>query len=444
MRRFVLAASLIPCLAGVAPAGDLTPPAGPVAPTMKTLAEVEPRIAVNATNTPGDATNQFIISQPGSYYLTGDITGVPLKNGIAIRSPDVTIDLMGFSLIGVFGSRDGITMEQSAGSIVVRNGTVTRWSGGGVLLFSRDARVEDIHSAYNGDWGVSVNDLSAACSARIRNCSIDNCQLGGITAGVGSVIQDCAVQDSGIGIAVSSNCLVESCAVHRSRANGITTGASTTISLCNVSNTLGFGIIAANFCLIDRCTTVISTLDGIRVGAGSSVVGCHAGTAASANGIHAPFGDAIIENCQAMSNGPSGIRADGRARIHNCTASSNALHGIHITNGGTVTGCSASSNSGDGILVDAGGLVAIKNNTVIAHSGAGDAGIRIINAGGCHLEGNFVSGCDTGYIVSSTGNTIVRNSATACTNSYSIGVSNLVGQILSGSLNNNPHANFAN
>jgi len=57
-------------------AGDLNPPPGPVASTMKTLSEVEPRIAVNSINTPGDADSLFKITQPGSYYLTGNITGV--------------------------------------------------------------------------------------------------------------------------------------------------------------------------------------------------------------------------------------------------------------------------------------------------------------------------------------------------------------------------------
>ncbi|NJO35687.1 MAG: hypothetical protein HC869_24025, partial [Rhodospirillales bacterium] len=93
-------------------AGSLTPPPGPIAPTSKALSEVEPRIAINATNTPGDAASQFIISQPGSYYLTGNITGEQFKNWHSrSRAPKVSIDLMGYSLIGVLQSQDGITME---------------------------------------------------------------------------------------------------------------------------------------------------------------------------------------------------------------------------------------------------------------------------------------------------------------------------------------------
>src|SRR5437868_1893082 len=57
----------------VSVAGPLNPPAGPVAPSYKTLTEVEPRIAVNATNTPGNSAYSYRITQQGSYYLTGDV-----------------------------------------------------------------------------------------------------------------------------------------------------------------------------------------------------------------------------------------------------------------------------------------------------------------------------------------------------------------------------------
>src|SRR5688572_9252641 len=72
--------------------GALTPPGAP-APTMKTLDQVEARTIVNATNTPGDGTSTYIISAPGSYYLSGNITGAPGKHGISIVASNVTLDL---------------------------------------------------------------------------------------------------------------------------------------------------------------------------------------------------------------------------------------------------------------------------------------------------------------------------------------------------------------
>src|SRR5689334_2327995 len=95
----VLPICAVALLAGawVASAGPLDPPAGPVAPTMKTLSEVEPRIPIHSL--------PLTISQPGSYYLAENITAA--GGGITISADYVTLDLMGFSLSGAPG--DGIT-----------------------------------------------------------------------------------------------------------------------------------------------------------------------------------------------------------------------------------------------------------------------------------------------------------------------------------------------
>src|SRR5437762_605503 len=104
-----ICATILLAGAWFASAGNLNPPAGPVAPTGKTLTEIEPRTAVNAVNTPPSATSLFTITQPGSYYLTGNIQGVATMDGVEIDASGVTLDLNGFALVGVAGSRDGVT-----------------------------------------------------------------------------------------------------------------------------------------------------------------------------------------------------------------------------------------------------------------------------------------------------------------------------------------------
>jgi hypothetical protein len=73
--------------------GPLTPPGAP-APTMKTLDQIEARTDV--LTLAGDADYHHIITQAGSYYLSGNLF-VTKPNGIYVRLVEgVTIDLNGF------------------------------------------------------------------------------------------------------------------------------------------------------------------------------------------------------------------------------------------------------------------------------------------------------------------------------------------------------------
>ena len=107
------------CLSSFAQ-GSLTPPGAP-APLFKTLDQLEPRIAVQSLA--GDATAQFVITQPGSYYLTGNVTGVVAKAAIAIVATNVSLDLRGFALIGISGAPHAPTI---AGAASVTSGTSRR------------------------------------------------------------------------------------------------------------------------------------------------------------------------------------------------------------------------------------------------------------------------------------------------------------------------------
>ena len=106
MKHLLLSSFVSLCLLPAVPLlaqGPLTPPGTP-APTMKALDQVEPRTIVNVANTPGDATNSFIITKAGSYYLTSNLTGETGKNGIAVQADNVTIDLNGFAVISGGGN----------------------------------------------------------------------------------------------------------------------------------------------------------------------------------------------------------------------------------------------------------------------------------------------------------------------------------------------------
>jgi len=247
-------------------AGDLNPPAGPITPTMKTLDEVEPRIAINATNTPGDADSLFKITQRGSYYLTGNITGVVAKHGVEIAASGVTLDLNGFDLVGVTGSLDGVSVTViDLRNIAVVNGSVRSWGDEGVDLgtFGADnCRVADLLASGNAGNGISTADGST-----VTNCSASSNTANGIAAtGSGCTVSNCSASSNGAsGILTSTGSTVSNCSAYLNTGNGISTGTGCTVSNCSAAFNAGSGITTSPGCTVADCTARSNTLDGIVV-----------------------------------------------------------------------------------------------------------------------------------------------------------------------------------
>ena len=88
----LIAIPLAALLAAPIMVGDVNPPPGPVTGTMKPLSQVEPRTPVETL--PSDPSATRVISQPGSYYLTANLSvaGGSLS-GIEIATSGVTLDL---------------------------------------------------------------------------------------------------------------------------------------------------------------------------------------------------------------------------------------------------------------------------------------------------------------------------------------------------------------
>ena len=284
-------------------AGSLTPPAGPIAPTMKTLTEVEPRIAVNATNTPGDADSLFKITQPGSYYLTGNITGVSGEMGIEIAASGVTVDLMGFDLVGVPGSLDAIRVSVGANNIGVVSGSVRNWAQDGVDLASTtNTRLADLLVAGNTGHGIVAGSYSV-----ITRCAAYFNENDGIGTGSGSEIINClAHNNTGSGLRVNDRSTITDCTVSSNTSNGITTDIGCTISNCTTYGNTGNGIRTSSSCTITNCTAYSNTGDGINFNQycivrnnTCAVNGVLSGDGA---GIHATFSDNRIEGNNCTNN----------------------------------------------------------------------------------------------------------------------------------------------
>lgn len=283
------AASLLTAAAVLA--GPLNPPAGPVASTYKTLTEVEPRIALTAANTPGDASSVFRITQPGSYYLTGDLQGVPGKSGIVIASADVTIDLNGFKIQGVPGAGSGIRTSTPLNRITVRNGTVRGFPGDGVSLVAAidptaHHRIEGVLADSNNS-GIVVGD-----QAVVRSCVSTNNNFSGISTGDGSLVESCVASDNA--------------------TRGIVVGDRSSVLTCVSTSNDGAGISVFNECTVAECTVSSNGLAGISVFSSRNVIRGNTctsnGAVGNGAGIDVSFGPNRIEgnNC---TGSDVGIRA---------------------------------------------------------------------------------------------------------------------------------------
>lgn len=192
--------------------GPIQPPAGPVSPTEKPLGELEPRVAIGAANTPGDADSEFIISQSGSYYLTQSVSTTK-ENAILVTAERVTIDLNGFSLNGGAVADNGVAIEAS--NVTVRNGAIDSFRREGVCGTGfRMTRVEDLRvtnvifmaGQLTGGRGIVVGESSS-----VRRCIVEDNGVVGISVQTGSSVVDCVANNNGsTGIEVR-NSLVRGC-----------------------------------------------------------------------------------------------------------------------------------------------------------------------------------------------------------------------------------------
>lgn len=317
MSRSVVASVMV--LVSPALAGPLAPPAGPVGPTYKTLAEVQPRTAINPTNTPGDSGAVYRITQPGSYYLTGPITGAPSKSGILIAASDVDIDLAGFAVRGVVGAFNGITTQTAQSNIAIRNGTITGWpfsavsvnaSGGGA-----NSVVEDLRCTSNGGQNIVVG-----ANSRVARCAVANAGSYGIYAAAGGgVIESCTVTTAvSFGIIGISNCVVRDCIVSSvPGGSGILVSGGGVVDNCSVSG-CGTGIYVESGALATHCTVRSNSGEGFFANAGSSVIACVAagngtGTALGA-GIHT-FGIDNRVEANNLTGNFRGIKGEGTGNL---------------------------------------------------------------------------------------------------------------------------------
>lgn len=325
--------------------GSLTPPGAPSS-VMKTLDQIQPRTPISSV--------PYTITEPGSYYLTGNLTST--NHGIIIQANNVTLDLMGFTLAGDRGADEyGVFLDGSGTTpirnVVVRNGNVQNFGNGIRVECARNSSFRHLLVAGNFSYGFFLYGESGQCNGNvIVDCSIsENFSAGVFLYGEsgecnGNAITRCALRGNGYGVQVSCN--------NTGQSNG------NTITDCTAIEN-GYGIYlngASGQCngnKIKDCNINASTAYGITLNSGGQ---CE--------------GNAIV-GCTLRKNGTNGI--------YLYSSIGNTVKGNHVsgTTGTTSYGIRCVSTSGNLIVCNT--CVGQDNNFAL---GANDTFGPVVTASG--------------------------------------------------------------
>ena len=287
--------------------GSLTPP-GPPAPTMKSADQIEPRTPISSA--------PFIISASGSYYLTTNLT-VSSGNAITIATNNVTLDLMGFTIVSIASSAsgNGILLTNSLSDTTIVNGHI------------RSGVTNNGSGVYTGT-GFAYGIFSAS---PLVNVVISKVSVAGVL-------------DDGIYLGHGNGTLVEACTVKTAGDNGILA------SIIKGSAAIGCGGYGIYGDQVADCQAISSAGEGIYASTtalncygNSSVWGLRAGTLAlncfgqsgSGDGLWAN----IALNCYGYSYSGRGLAAN---MANSCWGDSVIGTGLTATYGNFCFGSSVS------------------------------------------------------------------------------------------------------
>lgn len=379
----LLLSTLDPQLARVLAQGSLTPPGIP-APTMKTLAQIEPRTPISSL--------PFSITAAGAYYLTANLSPGANQNGIVVAADNVVIDLCGFTLTGGGGgSGEGISASGARTNIVVRNGTVRSWPGSGINFHdsgSSQVIVQSVGSISNTFTGIALRNGSRAvdCVASgnsqrgflvDNDCLVEQCKAAGnLTAGIAAgagcrlTANQATGNATGLAITGTGNIVANNIVKTNTDNYNLAQGNQIDLLLCQLPESIDWparvklvgsltGLAGQHGITIDSDDVevdlggftllgVAGSLDGISVFNSHSDVAVHGGSVKGWGGAGANLGNA--RNCRiydliARNNGGDGMRGGERTTVQRCVAETNGAVGIAVAGTSSIRDCSAAYNA---------------------------------------------------------------------------------------------------
>ncbi len=378
-RRVVVASLLAAVLvASLVVAGPLDPPAGPITGTYKTLTEVEPRTPLAQSQVP------ITISQPGSYYLTGNLFAPQLVAAIiTVNAPGVTLDLNGFQIDGatdVGEATNAIKINAVGAGCRVLHGSVIDATGNGVQCDAPDCSFTDVRIAQ-----CALDGLNVGAEVLVERCTFTENGGDGLDGGstIRSVVRACMAKGNG-GTGFEINGAVENCVAGNNGGPGFNGGGTFTRCDSSQNDSDGMSIFGG---IVSECSAGANGGCGIRIGNNVTVTGCNSRVNSGPGIIMSWRGVALNNNC--AENGgtfphtQSNIVVEGnnnRVEGNTCT---DALRGIEVTGTGNLiirNTCAANTTNWSIVANNKVGPIVAAPNSVAISGDTGGAGVGSTNA----------------------------------------------------------------
>lgn len=188
------------------------------------------------------------IAWPSKATLSGNLKGSSSSDGISITASDVVLDLAGFTLSGVPGSLNGVTIAPNCSNVEIKNGAVSGW----------------------GTYGI---DAPYATLLKITGVLVSSNSVDGIRMGTNSTVTEChLVANAGNGLKAYDNCTVRRCDSRGNSVDGMNLagGASVSESICRDNGDDGIQLTGRK-CTLDG-NTLIGNRWGIYDGIGGNLI----------------------------------------------------------------------------------------------------------------------------------------------------------------------------
>lgn len=411
----VVASVALTAITLVALAGPLDPPAGPPAPTFKTLDEVEARTPISGPTT---------INQPGSYYLTQNIT-VASGNAINITAGNVTLDLNGFTIDGSTTANSGVRVATPANAapVTIRNGSLRRFSFTGIestnnativvesitttnnaigISASGNAVVRDVIAANNSSTGVIVEAMGL-----IENTLAQSNGADGFSVVSGTLRNSIARANNAVGFRLGVfvnpelRVVLVDCIAEANAENGFEASSTATFTNCIANANTGSGFLTSEPAQFTRCIARGNIQYGYFIDDPSDFAEC----LAENNGLAGFFAAGDFTDCEARSNGTNGFEIIRNSTITNSSATENFQNGFSLlsTPGTRITNSLAQLNASAGITATV--PATIDSCTVIENAigiAAGTGSLVIRNNASLNTTNYSIAGADHGPITDLT------------------------------------------